>query len=305
MRIIGITGGLGFLGSNIIPKLIKKFNTKIRILDNMTNACNYIDNSNHVEIIQGDIRNSADVNNFVDGCNTIIHLAAHTRVIDSIEDPKLNIDININGSFNIIEAVRKFKVESIINASTGGAILGEVTPPINEEIAGKPASPYGASKASVEALCWAYQQSYGIHAASLRFSNVYGPKCQKKESVVAKFFKDIIQKGSVTVYGDGNQTRDFLYVDDLSDGLIKTLDKKKSGVFQLASSIPLSINNLIEMMRPIVKKKFDVTYMPSRSGEIEHTYCSIDKAKSDLDWQPQQDIHQGLMKTFEYCKKIY
>ena len=305
MKVIGVTGGLGFLGSNLIPVLQSKLNCDIKVIDNKTNACDYVQASKDIQIIEGDIRDETIVNDFVKGCDTIVHLAAHTRVIDSIDNPRLNIDINVNGSLNLLEACRYHDVVNFVNASTGGAILGEVPPPIHEDIVGRPASPYGASKASVESLCWAYEQSFGMNTTSLRFSNVYGPKCKKKESVVAKFYRDIIQNQEIIVYGDGEQTRDFLYVEDLANGVIKSIQKKKSGVFQLASGNPLSVNGLIALMKPVIGSEFNVRYLPARAGEVKHTFCSIQKAKAELNWIPSQNIMNGLKVTFDYCKTVY
>ncbi|MDJ0514471.1 MAG: NAD-dependent epimerase/dehydratase family protein [Methyloceanibacter sp.] len=300
MKNILVTGGLGFIGTSLVPKLQSLYGAEIRILDNLSNPSGDLQASDGIEIVESDVRDFSAVREAVRGVDAVVHLAAHTRVIDSIEDPHLNFDINTVGTFNVLEAMRQEGVPSLVNASTGGAILGEVPPPINEEIAAKPASPYGASKLAAEGYCWAYAQSYGLKAASLRFSNIYGPHSRQKSSVVAAFIKAIRDDGAVTVYGDGTQTRDYLFVEDLTDGILNAIQSGATGTYQLGFGKPTSVNTLIDIIRDITGAQYSVTYKPARVGEILHTYCDISKARTGIRYDPTTELAEGVIKTWDW-----
>lgn len=304
MNRLGVTGGLGFIGTSLVPKLQETFGANIRILDNLSNISGGLGAGDGIEVIEGDVRDAGAVRSFVTGCDAVVHLAAHTRVIDSIEDPILNFETNVMGTFNLLDAMRQQDVPSFVNASTGGAILGEVPPPIHEEIAAKPAAPYGASKLSAEGYCWAYAQSYGLAAVSLRFSNIYGPNSRRKSSVVAAFIKAIREQGEVTVYGDGTQTRDYLFVEDLTDGIIQAITSNVSGVYQLGFGVPTSVNALIEEIRATTNATFDVVHEPARAGEILHTHCDISKARAAIGYSPCTTLDDGIRRTWDWFEKV-
>ena len=296
-----ITGGMGFVGTNLVPLLKRHSSCEITILDNLTNPSGDLD-TDDLRLIEGDIRDTDAVDEAMKGMDVVIHLAAHTRVMDSIEDPVLNFDINTRGTFNILEAMRQHGVGSIVNASTGGAILGEVEPPVKEDIPPQPAAPYGASKLAAEGYCSAYSESYGIKAVSLRFSNLYGPYSRNKGSVVAAFIKDITKEGHVRVYGDGSQTRDYLYVQDLAHGMIQAIESGVSGVFQMGAGKPTSINELLQLFRQLVDSEFDVEYLDFRAGELRHTYCDITKARRAFNYQPTTELTDGLKQTWDWFR---
>lgn len=300
MAHIAITGGLGFIGTNLVPELMAQLNAEVRILDNLTNPSGDLGAMDGISVVEGDIRDPVMVDRVVKGADAVVHLAAHTRVMDSIEDPALNFEINTIGTFNVLEAMRKNGVGRFVNASTGGAILGEVPPPIHEEIAAKPASPYGASKLAAEGYCWAYAQSYGISAASLRFSNIYGPHSRRKGSVVAAFLKSLDDPKGAVVFGDGSQTRDYLYVSDLVQGIINAIKLGATGVYQLGAGKPTTLNELIDIIRAVTGCEFPVRYEDFRVGEIVHTYCDIRKAASDLNYAPCVNLPEGVARTWAW-----
>lgn len=295
-----ITGGLGFIGTNLINQIdLDRYD--ISVLDNLSNTSETpIDNT--LEVFEGDIRDPDIVKKALRGKDIVINLAAHTRVIDSIKEPSLNFDINVRGTFNILEGMRIGGVGAIVSASTGGAILGEVDPPVHEKIAANPASPYGASKLAVEGYCSAYSESYGIQALSLRFSNIYGKYSKNKGSVVAAFIKGIVQDGFVTIYGDGSQTRDYLYVGDLVTGIIGAIESGKSGVFQLGSGIPTDLNTLVALLKDTIPKEFTVNYENFRAGELRHTYCDIRKSQGAFNYRPSTLLAAGIRNTWKWFR---
>jgi len=309
MKKILITGGCGFIGVNLIACL-KKNNLadSIVVLDNESlGKHSYLEEFDNIEFYHGDIRDKDIVHDLLKGMDAVVHLAADTRVLDSIADPVKNFDVNVVGTLNVLNAVRENKVPILVNASTGGAILGEVPSPVHEDMAPEPLSPYGASKLSVEAYCSAYTRSYGIRASSLRFSNVYGPRSFHKGSVVAAFFKNILAGESLNVYGDGSQVRDYVFVEDICTAIVNALELEIVSFYQLGTGIPTTVNQLIDFMREIVEddSKINVKYHDFRAGEIHTTYCDISKAHKNLNYSPSMDLKQGLKITWNWFKSGY
>jgi UDP-glucose 4-epimerase len=295
-----VTGGCGFVGANLVPRL-EAAGHEVRVLDSEV-----LGRREHLgvfrgEFISGDIRDPAALAAALSGVEAVVHLAADTRVIESIADPALNFDVNVVGSFRLLEAMRASGVRRLINASTGGAIIGEAAPPVHEEMVPRPISPYGATKLAVEGLCSAWSASYGMTALSLRFANVYGPRSHHKGSVVAAFMKQVLRDAPLVVYGDGEQTRDFVYVGDLCDGILRGIASGQSGVLQLGSGQPLSINALIAAIGEVVAPQpVRVDYRPARGGEILRTWCDIARARVQLGFAPDTPLRDGLAETWRW-----
>jgi UDP-glucose 4-epimerase len=233
----------------------------------------------------------------------VVHLAADTRVMDSVVDPAHNFESNVVGSFNLLELCRELGVHRVVAASTGGAILGEVEPPVHEQMAPQPTSPYGASKLMLEGYLSAYASSYGMSTCALRFSNVYGPRSFHKGSVVAHFYKQVLAGEPLVVYGDGSQTRDFLYAGDLVEAIRIALEGDAEGAYQLGSGAPTTVNELIEHMRTATGLDLEVVYEDFRPGEIRDTWCDITKARQNLGFAPTTPLPDGLRRTWEWFTK--
>ena len=299
MKIL-VTGGCGFIGANLVPRL-ESAGHHVRVLDSEVMGKRHHLGNFSGEFILGDIRDPVSLDVALAGVDAVVHLAADTRVIESIADPALNFDVNVAGSFALLEAMRARSIRRLVNASTGGAIIGEVEPPVHENMVPRPISPYGATKLAVEGLCSAYAGSYGFQALSLRFANVYGPRSFHKGSVVAALFKQILTEQPLIIYGDGAQTRDFVYVDDLCDGILAGVLSGTSGVLQLGSGVPLSINALIAAISAAVAPRpVDVRYLPARSGEILRTWCDVSQARARLGFAPNTQLNDGLAKTWQW-----
>ena len=305
-----ITGGCGFVGVNLIKKLNKKF--KIVVIDN--ESLGKISNleGQNVKFYKIDICDHKSVekvflNHKID---YVIHLAAHTRVLESIKDPVKTFNNNVVGTFNLLSISSKFKVKKFINASTGGAIMGEKKPPISEKMHPSPLSIYGGSKFASEMFCEIFFRSYDMKFINLRFSNLYGPNSFHKDSVVSLFIKQILKEKKIIVYGNGKQCRDFLFIEYLVKFFEKCIFSNITGTYQLGSGKPTSLNNLIKILKKVfVKKKnkkygdFKVVYKAFRSGEIVKTWCNIEKAKKDLDFNPSTNLETGVSKTVNYFLK--
>lgn len=295
-----VTGGCGFIGTNLVP-VLEAAGHRVRVFDNEA-----IGRRAHLgnfagEFVVGDIRDRAALDAALDGIEAVIHLAADTRVIDSIANPGFNFDVNVVGSFCLLEAMRAHGVRRLVNASTGGAIIGEAEPPVHEGMVPSPIAPYGATKMAVEGLCSAWSGSYGFAALSLRFANVYGPRSYHKGSAVAQFMKQALRREPLVVYGDGQQTRDFVYVGDLCDGIVRAITSEQSGVLQLGSGRPLSVNALIDAIKAVAAPlPISVDYQPAREGEIIRTWCDVSLARSRLGFAPDTPLATGLATTWNW-----
>jgi len=301
-----ITGGAGFIGSNLVAELAGAGGYDIAIVDNESTG-RFADLAEFdVRCLRGDLLDEAVLRNALDGIDTVVHLAADTRVMDSISDPRKNFRTNVIGSFNLLLLAREAGVRRFVNASTGGAILGEAPAPIHEQMVARPLSPYGASKLAVEGFCSAFAGAYNMKTVSLRFSNIFGPRSHHKGSVVAHFFRLLLNGEPLTVYGDGSQVRDYLYVGDLVRGIRATIDSEAGGSIQLASGRPTTLNELIDSIRAVVGPGIPVTvrYEPFRRGELHTTWCDIALARRELNFSPDTPLVQGLAATWSWFRGV-
>lgn len=302
MKRVLITGGAGFIGVHLADHLTQSGGYDVTVFDNesLGNRLN-IDND-HVRFVAGDLRSRSDLRSALDGQDAVVHLAADTRVMDSIENPAHNFENNVIGTFNLLEECRDLGVSRIVAASTGGAIVGDVPPPVHERMAAQPTSPYGASKLMLEGYLSAYSGAYGMRGCALRFSNIYGPRSFHKGSVVAHFFKRILAGEPLVVYGDGTQARDFLYVGDLVEGIRVAVDGDAVGAFQLGSGKPTTVNELLELMGDATGRDLDVQYADFRAGEVVQTWCEIDKAREGFGFNPTTSLDEGIRRTWAWFR---
>tara|TARA_B110000259_G_C13987807_1_gene391205 strand:+ start:266 stop:1204 length:939 start_codon:yes stop_codon:yes gene_type:complete len=304
-KTIIVTGGLGFIGSNLIKKL--EIIYRIIIIDNKSsNKKEYYKLSKNILIYNKDIKNKIKLDNKVNKIFALIHLAASGSVIDSIKYPSLNFINNAYGTFQILELCKKLKIKKIIFASTGGAIMGRQIPPIHEKKIPRPISPYGASKLAGEAYCSAYSATYNMSITVLRFSNIIGPYSWHKKGIITKFFKAILKNKPVVVYGNGKSSRDYLFVDDLCWGITKVLKNKtnKFDIFHLASGKETSINLLLKKIKIITKiAKIKVINKNARKGEVDRNFSSNNKAKKYLNFKPKHSLDKGLLRTWNWFKE--
>lgn len=302
-----MTGGAGFIGSNLIRMLSSRTGLAIRVLDNLSSGRVQDLSDVPVDFVVGDIRDRDLVDRVMAGVNIVIALAAHTGVVQSVENPAEDMSINVAGTLNLMEAAVRHRVDRFIFASTGGAIVGEAVPPVHEDMPPRPLSPYGAGKLAGEGYCSAFWGSYGLKTVPLRFSNIYGPFSYHKGSVIAKFFRQVQARQDLTIFGDGEQTRDFLFVEDLCRGIFAaTMAELPFGEpIQLGTGRETSINVLVQLMRQVVgESRFpQVRYAPPRPGEVQRNFVKIDRARKFLHFDPATDLATGLRKTWQWFQK--
>ena len=302
MKNVLITGGAGFIGRHLADYLLGRGDYAVTVLDNESLGDRKHLDLDRVRFLHGDLRDTDDLRKALDGQDAVVHLAADTRVMDSIEDPANNLDNNVVGSFNLLQLSRELGVGRVVAASTGGAILGDVTPPVHERMAPQPTSPYGASKLMLEGYLSAYSASYGLSGCALRFSNIYGPRSFHKGSVVAHFFKRMLAGEPLVVYGDGSQARDFLYVGDLVEAIRAAVESDVQGAYQLGCGRPTTVNELLEVMRSVTGRDLDVVYEDFRPGEVRDTWCEIEKARRGFGFAPATPLEEGLRQTWEWFR---
>jgi UDP-glucose 4-epimerase len=295
MKIL-VTGGCGFIGANLVPMLLEH-GYRVRVLDNLgVGSAETLDGLN-VELQVGDVRDPQAVADAVRGVDGVVHLAAHTSVVDSQREPLLDFEINALGTLNLLLACRAQGVGRFIFASSN-APVGETTPPIDESKPPHPLSPYGASKLSGEGYCSAFYGSYGLGTVALRFANVYGPCSSHKTSVVAQFIRRLQSNEPLVIYGDGKQTRDFIYVADLCRAIFLALEADVSGeVFQIATGTETSILDLAQRLQAISGRSVGIQFVGARAGEIVKNYSNIEKAKKVLGFAPAVNLDLGLSQT--------
>ena len=308
-RTILITGGCGFIGTNLV-KYLSDRGYKVRILDNLSTSSRIWATDRRqsklppVALITGDIRDREVVEKAVAGVDAVVHLAAYTSVVDSLGNPDEVFDINVNGTFNLLEAWHPHGVENFIFASSN-ATVGEQAPPIDETKIPQPLSPYGASKLAGEALCSTYHHSFGLRSVSLRFANCYGPYSEHTPIVATAFMKWAREGKPLIIYGDGNQTRDFVHVDDVCYAvyLSLTVPDSNSRVFQIGSGVETSINQLAEMITAVTGNNLQTIHEPERKGEVKRNCSDISKARALLGFEPKVKLEEGLRHLWEWLKE--
>ncbi len=325
-----VTGGCGFIGLNLIERLLgASDHHAVRILDNLTvgtrkdlasvTQFDELSTADHagsqiawpekgdarVQLVVGDILDEELTGKVAAGCDVIVHLAANTGVAPSVENPRLDCVTNVTGTLNMLEAARHNKVTRFVFASSG-APVGEVVPPIHEELAPHPVSPYGASKLAGEGYCSAYFRTFGVETVALRFGNVYGPRSGHKSSVVAKFIRSAQAGETLEVYGDGKQTRDFIYIEDLVRAVERAATRSDVGgeVFQIATNAETTVGELVECILPILSvhgvPDARLIHTERRLGDVARNYSDTSKAKRILGWKAQTQLPEGLEKTVKW-----
>ena len=305
-----ITGGAGFIGSHITDAHIARGHT-VFVLDNLSSG--KIENLNpKTHFVEGDIRDKTLIDRlFKEHQFDIVNQhAAQMDVRKSVLDPVFDAETNIIGTINLLEASREHSVKRFIFASTGGAIYGEQDYfPADENHPTRPESPYGIAKRSVELYLHYYLSVHGLAHTIFRYANVYGPRQDPhgEAGVVAIFTNALLDAKQCTIFGDGKQTRDYVFVGDVVRAHILALEKNSgSETFNISTGIETDVNKLFSMLSDIITDgKAQVSYSEERKGEQKRSVCSFDKATKFLGWKPEMRLEDGLKQTVEYFKKVH
>jgi len=305
-----ITGGAGFIGSNIAHRLVKN-GESVRILDNFSTGKheNLTGIEKRIEIIEGDIRDYDLVKQAVKGVDYVLHLAALASVPLSNKDPITSNAVNVTGTLNVFEASRLALVKKLVFSSSS-AIYGDASElPINEWSPAHPVSPYAVGKLIGEYYARVYWEMYQLPTVSLRYFNVYGPN-QNPEgdyaAVIPKFIISLLHNRPPVVFGDGLQSRDFIYIEDaVTANILAATNEEMVGTeYNVASGNQFTLNQLLEELCKITGVDLNTNYAAGRSGDIRHSYADISKLKT-CGFMPRAGFRQGLEKTVEFFKNHY
>ena len=300
-----ITGGAGFIGSNIASELLNK-GYSVRILDNFSSGKreNLKGMEKDIELVEGDIRSYHIVQDSLKDIDIVLHQAALPSVPRSIKDPITTNDVNINGTLNILEAAVDLKVKRVVYASSSSVYGDNPVLPKVETMVPNPLSPYAVSKLTGEKYCNVFSRIYGLETVCLRYFNVFGPRqdpASQYSAVIPKFIKAISQDIQPVIYGDGEQSRDFTYISNVIQAniLAATSDCESGITVNCAVSGQITLNDLVKEMNKLMNKDVKPLYEGPRAGDIKHSYADISLAEKSIGYKPVVSFEEDLKKTID------
>ncbi|HZN90979.1 MAG TPA: NAD-dependent epimerase/dehydratase family protein [Thermoleophilaceae bacterium] len=299
-----VTGGAGFIGSNLVDALLARGN-EVTVLDDLSTGkqANLAQAAGRAELVELDIRDANEVARQVGQAapDVIFHLAAQIDVRKSVADPGHDSRINVGGTINVLNAALEHGVGRVINTSTGGAIYGTAdTIPTPESHWPAPEAPYGLSKFCAEQYCELFTRLHGLNTVSLRYGNVYGPRQDPhgEAGVVAIFCGKLLEGGRPVIFGDGRQTRDYVYVDDVVEANLRAADNPDvGGPVNIGTGVGRSVLDIVSVLASHSENGFEPEHQPERPGELERSTLDVSRARAELDWEAQVDLDDGLERT--------
>jgi len=305
---IVITGGAGFIGSNLARELSK--DNDVVVIDDLStghisNIQDLIDNKS-ITLIKGSITDLKLLHKNFKNVDYVFHQAAIPSVPRSIKDPVRSNNVNVNGTLNVLVAAKDNDIKKVVYASSSSVYGDTPTLPKQEDMKPCPLSPYAVSKLTGEHYCTVFTNVYGLKTVCLRYFNVYGPWQDPNgeyAAVIPKFINLVLKNKPPVIFGDGLQTRDFTYINDVVNANILAMERKATGIFNIAGGKRITINNLVESIMDIQAVRIDPIYEAPRPGDIKHSFADISKAKNKIGYTPRFDIKNGLMATIKWFQK--
>jgi UDP-glucose 4-epimerase len=301
-----VTGGAGFIGSNVVDALLAR-GDEVTVLDNLStgrrdNLAGALEAG--AQLIEGDLRDAGQVREAFEQARpeAVFHLGAQIDVRKSVADPAFDARINVEGTINVLEAARATGGPRVVSSSTGGAIYGEGRVlPAPEDHPNAPEAGYGQSKFAAEGYLALYERLHGLSTVSLRYGNVYGPRQDPlgEAGVIAIFCGKLLAGEPPLVFGDGLQTRDYVYVDDIVAANLSAAASRAGGAFNIGRGEPTSVLDLVEVLRGLGDGPFDPEFAPDRPGEIREIYLDASRARDELGWRPTVGVPEGLARTLD------
>jgi len=306
-----VTGGAGFIGSHLVDRLLKN-GFEVHVIDDLStgklNNVTYHQGKENFQFIKGDIRDFNLIKKTVTDIDAVFHEAALVSVPRSVENPVLTNEVNVTGTLNLLKACADLDVKRFIHASSS-SVYGETEVlPKREDLNPQPISPYAVSKLAAESYARAFYEVYGLETVCLRYFNVYGPRQAygPYSGVIIIFINQLLSDQPPTIFGGGEQTRDFTNVQDTVEGNMLALKRKSAvgQVFNIATGVATTINQLAEMLREIMgKTDLKAVYKGPRPGDIRHSYADISKAKRILGYEPKTSLREGLTQLVKWRSK--
>src|SRR3954452_2683208 len=301
-----VTGGAGFIGSNVVDALLARGDEVTVVDDLSTGRRQNLEGAiaNGAELVEADIRDAEAMVDVADRAKpeAVFHLAAQIDVRKSTANPGWDARINVEGTINMLQAARAAGARRFVKTSSGGAIYGEGRIlPSPEEHPVRPESPYGLSKFCAEHFCEIFRRMHDTSTVSLRYGNVYGPRQDPlgEAGVIAIFCGRALAGQNPTIFGDGLQTRDYIYVGDVVASNLAAADRDVNGPINIGTGVETNVIELVEALRPLAKGPFDAEHAPARLGEVNHIALDTSRARSELGWQSKVGLDEGVRRTFE------
>lgn len=307
-----VTGGAGFIGSNLIERLLEE-GYEIVCLDNFNDYYNPEIKRNNIKsflrerffkLVEADIRDKDTLKRIFEKYKfqNVIHLAAQAGVRLSLKQPNLYVDVNVNGTLNLLELSKEYKIKNFVFGSSSSVYGATKEIPFSEEGKLKPISPYGVSKRTGELLCYTYNHLYNLSVTILRFFTVYGPR-QRPDMAIHKFTKLIDEGKEIYLYGNGETSRDYTYISDIVEGIISALNNDFNyEIFNLGNSNPITLSHLISLIERNLNKTAKIKYLPEQPGDPSVTFADISKSKRILNYNPKIKIAEGIKNFIEWYK---
>jgi UDP-N-acetylglucosamine/UDP-N-acetyl-alpha-D-glucosaminouronate 4-epimerase len=304
-----VTGGGGFIGSHLVERLCRDGH-RVRVLDNFATGRreSLIPLLDEIELIEGDIQSYERVHTAVRGCELVFHLAALPSVPRSIQDPLTSNASNVIGTLNVLLAARDEGVRRVVFASSSSVYGANRELPKREEMAALPIAPYGVAKLAAEGYCRAFHEVYGLETVSLRYFNVFGPRqdpLSQYAAVIPRFITACLEEQRPVVFGDGEQSRDFTYIDNAVEANL--LAAEAEGVagekFNIACGEQTTLNQLLEAIRRLTGKEIEAEYLPPRPGDVPHSLADVSHARERLGYEVGIDIREGLERTVKHLEE--
>ncbi|GAB4379268.1 MAG: SDR family oxidoreductase [Calditrichia bacterium] len=304
-----VTGGGGFIGSNIVHELVKRGH-EVRVLDNFSTGRreNLADLRDKIELIEGDLRSYHIVREAVEGVDFILHQGALPSVPRSIKDPITSNEVNVAGTLNVLDAAVSHKVKRVVFASSSSIYGDSERLPKQEDMLPNPLSPYAVSKLAGEKYCQVFAKIYNLHTVALRYFNVFGPRQDPNSqysAVIPKFIKAMLNDKQPVIYGDGEQSRDFTFVTNVvqANVLATEADFPPGMVFNCACHERINLNFLVQKINSILNKNITPVWTDPRPGDVKHSFADIDRIQKYLGYQPTVLFEEGLQKTIQWYQE--
>jgi UDP-glucose 4-epimerase len=299
-----VTGGAGFIGSNLVDALVER-GDEVAVLDDVSTGRREnleLASANGAELVDGDVRDAEAVDALCERLrpDAIFHLAAQIDVRKSVADPAFDARVNVEGTINVLRAAQAYGVPRVVNTSSGGAIYGEArTIPAPEDHPVAPEAPYGLSKFCAESYCEMFGRLHGLSTISLRYGNVYGPRQDPlgEAGVIAIFCGKLLEGAGPTIFGDGLQTRDYVYVSDVVEANLRAVESEASGPFNVGVGVEVNVLELVEALRPYARDGFEPEHAPERPGEVKRIALDCTRAREELGWEAKVGLEEGLELT--------
>ena len=303
-----VTGGAGFIGSHLVDRLVQE-GAEVRVLDDFSSGTerNLAGSRGRVDVRRADLRDGAAVREAVTGCDRVFHLAAIPSVHRSVDDPVLTHDVNVTGTLQLLEACRQASVSRLVLAASCAAYGNAPDLPKRESMSPSPESPYASQKLMCEEYCRLYSALYGLETVALRFFNVFGPRqdpASDYAAAIPRFVCAALSGQPATIFGDGEQTRDFVYVEDIARANLLAADAPDAAgqVINIGGGGRISLNRLVGTIKALTGSAVDPNHEAARPGDVRHSEADVSKARALIGYEPGVDLETGLERTVTYFR---